>query len=316
MTKLKNPLLSLRAVGRLAKDIAFTRRRGVNIVEKKPIPEDAKSLAQLSWRHMYQKAIALWHALSASEKQEWESLARPKHMTGFAWFVSQALKPNPGLYLPLQGGTMSGDIDMAKHHLLKLPDPTDDQEAARKKYVDDAAAPPDFPMKLKPALTRYVMPGWYIHHYVSLATLSGYIFYSPIFVSETTTYTAIAIYVNTAVAGTADLRIFAWANGVPGALILSAGTVNTSTTGAKQIVISQELTRGYYFLAIRCTASPSLRGPSSSTVVVLPCPGSSTFPDQIINKVILAVSAPYADPAPAPSGGLDCRYAFVFLKET
>lgn len=137
MTKLKNPLLSLGAVGRLAKDLVFTRRRKVDILEKKPVPYDAKSLAQLSWRHMYQKAVALWRALAAAEKQEWESLARPKHMTGFAYFISLALKPNPGLYLPLQGGTMAGEILMADHKIRGLPAPTTDQDAARKKYVDD-----------------------------------------------------------------------------------------------------------------------------------------------------------------------------------
>ncbi len=124
MSKLKNPLLSLGAVGRLTKDLVFTRRRKVDILEKKPVPYDAKSLAQLSWRHMYLKAVTLWHALSAAEKQEWESLARPKHMTGFAYFISLALKPNPGLYLPLQGGTMAGDIDMASHSILNLPPKT------------------------------------------------------------------------------------------------------------------------------------------------------------------------------------------------
>lgn len=141
MAKLKNPVFSLAAVGRLAKHLSLTRRRRQNIIEATPVIKDAKTLAQLSWRHMYQKAIALWWALSGPEKQEWESLARPKHMTGFAWFMSQALKPNPGLYLPLQGGTMVGDIDMAKFRILKLPLPTDDQEAASKKYHDDNLPP-------------------------------------------------------------------------------------------------------------------------------------------------------------------------------
>lgn len=137
MAKLKKPLFSLSSQGSLGRAISFVKRGGRSIAEKKPEVPDARTLAQLSWRHMYQKAVALWHALSAEEKQEWESLARPKHMTGFAWFVSQALKPNPGLYLPLQGGKMAGDIDLDKHRVLKLPLPTDDQEAASKKYHDD-----------------------------------------------------------------------------------------------------------------------------------------------------------------------------------
>ena len=36
---------------------------------------------------------------------------------------------------------MSGDIDMAKYRLLKLPLPTHDQEAASKKYHDDNLPP-------------------------------------------------------------------------------------------------------------------------------------------------------------------------------
>ncbi len=140
MTKLKNPLLALSAIGRLGNAITFSRRGRRIIAETIAQPIDARSDLQLSWRHMYQKAVDLWHALSGEEKQEWESLARRRHMTGFAWFVSQCLKPNPGIYLPLQGGTMQGDIDMATHRLLDLPVPTADQEAATKKYVDDIPA--------------------------------------------------------------------------------------------------------------------------------------------------------------------------------
>lgn len=141
MSKLKNPLLSLGASGTLSKAITFVRRRGQNIVEKKPVPPDSKTLAQLSWRHMYQKAVALWHALSVAEKQEWESLARPKHMTGFAWFMSQALKPNPGLYLPLQGGTMAGDIDMDGYRIQNLPLPTDNHEPLTLAFYNTNIAP-------------------------------------------------------------------------------------------------------------------------------------------------------------------------------
>ena len=136
MPKLKNPLLSFGATGRLGKLFSLAKRQARHIIERRPIPVDAKSPAQLFNRHMFNKCVDLWHILSEAEKQEWESLARPRHMTGYAWFISQCLRPNPGIYLPLQGGTMSGNIDMAKNRLLKLPEPTDDQEAATKLYVD------------------------------------------------------------------------------------------------------------------------------------------------------------------------------------
>ncbi len=141
MAKLKNPLLSLGAVGRLAKALTYTRRRKTNILESTPIPYDARSAAQLSWRHMYQKAVALWHALSAAEKQEWESDARPRHMIGFAWFMSQCLRPNPGLYLPLQGGIMTGNIDMNNNKILRLPLPVDSQEPLTLAYYTANIAP-------------------------------------------------------------------------------------------------------------------------------------------------------------------------------
>lgn len=137
MAKTKKPLFSFGATGGLGDVLSFARRMKLNIAERKPIPVDAQSPPQLAWRHMFLKCRDLWHALAAAEKQEWESAARPKHMTGYAWFISQCLRPNPGIYLPLQGGTMQGDIDMAKHRLLKLPIPTANQEAATKKYHDD-----------------------------------------------------------------------------------------------------------------------------------------------------------------------------------
>jgi len=86
---------------------------------------------------MYQLAITLWHALPAAEKKAWESVATPHHMTGYAYFLSQALRPNPGIYLPLAGGTMTGAIDMALHKVTTLATPTADADAATKKYVDD-----------------------------------------------------------------------------------------------------------------------------------------------------------------------------------
>jgi len=136
MPKLKTPLLSLGAKGGIGKIFSMVRRGRQNIIERKPILIDAKSPAQLFNRHMFNKCVDLWHLLSEAERQEWESLARSRHMSGYAWYISQCLRPNPGIYLPLQGGTMAGDIDMGKNRILKLPAPIDDQEAAPKGYVD------------------------------------------------------------------------------------------------------------------------------------------------------------------------------------
>lgn len=136
MAKLKNPLLSLKASGTIARVLTFARRGKVDLVEKKPEIKDVQSEPQLAWRHMFNKCVDLWHELSAAEKAVWESQGTARHMTGYAWYLSQCLRPNPGIYLPLQGGTMSGDIDMAKNRLLQLPAPIDGQEPARKAEID------------------------------------------------------------------------------------------------------------------------------------------------------------------------------------
>ncbi len=140
MSKLKNPLLSFGARGSLAKIVSFVRRRRTNIVEKIPLPADAKSYDQLSWRTMFLMARDLWLELSPEEKRTWESAGTTRHLTGYMYFMSQALRPNPGIYLPLLGGTMQGDIAMAAFKIENLPDPAADQDAATKAYVDLAIA--------------------------------------------------------------------------------------------------------------------------------------------------------------------------------
>lgn len=315
MAKLKNPLLSLSALGALGKDLVIRGRGRSTIAEKKPHPRDAKSPAQLAWRPMYKACTVLWHLLSDAEKQEWERNATPRHMIGYAWFMSQCLRPNPGIYLPLAGGTMKGDVDMDGNKITGLPVPTLDPDAATKAYVDGAAVPPDYPMKLKPNIARYVLPGWYADGAGLVNAVAGRIYYIPIFVTETTTYIRICIAVSVGAAGTADLRIFNWDNGLPGSLLLSAGAVDTTAAGFKEIVIAQQLTRGYYFLAIRCTATPKMYSPNPANSCAPPVPGIKTNEYPNPDTVLPYVSAAYADPAPAPTGMRTIDYAFVFLRE-
>lgn len=131
MAKLRGPLLSFAAIGRLGRNLVIRRHGKDYIAETHPHPRDARTPAQLSWRNMYQKAAALWHTLSSDEKMDWERLATPKHMTGYAYFMSQTLKPNPGIYLPLQGGSMQGAIAMNFNRITTLPPPGQAQDPAR-----------------------------------------------------------------------------------------------------------------------------------------------------------------------------------------
>ncbi|MBT9131300.1 MAG: hypothetical protein DDT41_01605 [candidate division WS2 bacterium] len=159
------------------------------------------------------------------------------------------------------------------------------------------------------------MPGWYGQMAASTAVVSGDIYYIPIFVSELTTYIRIAIEVMTAAAGACDLRIFNWSGGLPSSLVLSAGTVDTGTIGVKEIVISRALTRGYYFLAHRTNAAPSLRGIDASAHFA-PVPGMTPGAFYLDGRFIIPrVTAVYADPAPAPTSSALMSFAMVALRE-
>jgi hypothetical protein len=170
-------------------------------------------------------------------------------------------------------------------------------------------------MKLKPSFPRYVLPGWYIADNADVQTDAGIIYYIPIFVSERTTYTAMAMTVSRGSSGIADLRIYSWDNGVPGSLILSAGTVDTSEAGIKEIPINLTLNRGYYFIAVRLTGTPVVFGPNLNSPVVPPVPGFETAFSGNAPLVILVADGDYSDPAPTPTDALEASYAFVYLKE-
>ena len=73
----------------------------------------------------------------------------------------------------------------------------------------------------------------------------------PLFILETITIDRIGAECFTAVASsTFRLGIYnSDSNGVPSSLLLDAGTIDTSTTGAKSITISQILNPGLYYLA-------------------------------------------------------------------
>ena len=175
----------------------------------------------------------------------------------------------------------------------------------------------DINRKLQPPIVRWTSPGWYWTDPFSSVVTANRIYYMPIYVEETTTYIRIGIEVNAGdgAGGVADLRIFEWDNGVPGDLILSAGTVSTNGAGLKEIVIAEALTPGYYFLAVRCDQTPTLVGPSPSLSTTVPVSGLSLTGNMINKGVILYDDAAYSDPAGTVDGSAFQQFGFLTLRE-
>ena len=84
----------------------------------------------------------------------------------------------------------------------------------------------------------------------------------PYYIPDTTTLIRIAVKVQTAAAAGKLLRIgiYNWANGVPTSRVLDAGTILADTIGLKEITISQQLTPGWYGLAVVSDGTPTLFG--------------------------------------------------------
>lgn len=82
----------------------------------------------------------------------------------------------------------------------------------------------------------------------------------PFVVGNSDTADRIGIDVQSSAAGSVRLGIYNSSGGAPSSLLLDAGTVSVSTTGQKNITISQALSPGMYFLALVSDVAPTIAG--------------------------------------------------------
>ena len=161
--------------------------------------------------------------------------------------------------------------------------------------------------------SKFYIPGWYVEGLISDTVTANRIIYQPIYVHDDTTFNRIGIYVSTLAAGLCDLRIFEMASGLPAAQILSAGTVNTGSTGWKEIAISQLLDRGWYYLASRFSAAPNCYLPDTGVAITPASQGYASAGGQGSRKTNVYYDGDYADPAVSFTGALHCYYSPAWL---
>lgn len=99
-------------------------------------------------------------------------------------------------------------------------------------------------------------------YYTSAVSIAANTLYAyPYVVARTLTIDRIGIYVQALSAGAARLGIYnTGTNLYPGTLLLDAGTVDVSSTGLKAATVSQQLTKGVYFLVVVSNTTPDLHG--------------------------------------------------------
>ena len=130
--------------------------------------------------------------------------------------------------------------------------------------------------------------------------------YAPFPVAETRTFDRIGLLMHwTGPQANTVVRLGIYDNddGYPGNLIVDAGTVDTSTTGLKEITISEELTPGLYWL---CAAH---QGAGTGTVVVVGH-DSSTSPIPVPSTDYLGFNCGAWKDAAGPSGALPATASF------
>ena len=95
------------------------------------------------------------------------------------------------------------------------------------------------------------------------AVAAGTITFAPFWVGTPASFTRIGTEVTTAGAAGSLLRLGIYrdaGNGLPGNLVLDAGTIDAATTGAKELTIAQTLAPGLYWLTVLSeVGSPSVR---------------------------------------------------------
>jgi hypothetical protein len=95
------------------------------------------------------------------------------------------------------------------------------------------------------------------YSYPFIATVANYpaaanrLYGIPVYISEACTVTKIGLETTAGNAGNARLGIYNMdSDALPSTLVLDAGTVTTTSTGEKEISISQALAAGWYFLGV------------------------------------------------------------------
>ena len=87
MAKIRGPLLSQEARGKIAERLVFSLRSSGQQARFQNKQKDVITEFRTTQRAYYLAAVDAWNLLSNPEKQEWQDQALSKHYTGYNLFV-------------------------------------------------------------------------------------------------------------------------------------------------------------------------------------------------------------------------------------
>jgi hypothetical protein len=94
MAKVKGPLFSIDARGKIADAMVFGGWKGIPWVREYFIPQNPQSDLQVALRTIFTQGVTRWQTLSAPTKADWETAVGNKGVTmsGFNFFMSEYIQ--------------------------------------------------------------------------------------------------------------------------------------------------------------------------------------------------------------------------------
>lgn len=137
-----------------------------------------------------------------------------------------------------------------------------------------------------------------------VALAANRLYATPFFVARKMTFDRIAVNVTTGAAGAMRLGVYNDSAGAPGSLKSDCGTVDTTNVAVVAVTISLQLTKGWYWLAGVCDATPSI-SKSAGSILKVPLGYNAT---NAISEIVGGYKAHTYGALPDPHGGITAWY--------
>lgn len=305
MAKAKSSLFSKISGSIDKQDATLQTRKDKIVLEKKPIPAQPSTYKKTLVKTVYSRLCKAWRSLSNEEKLSFEDTARKYGITLFNAFLKTYLPRYITLRLfKLSELEIDTNLDMQGKQIKNLLAGTSDSDGVNVAQLKSYTAITEIFAYRRP--TRYHMLA-FGGATATLAVGSNTLRVLPYLVAKRTTFDRIAIHVTTAASGsTVLLGIYDDLNTYPNNLIASFGTVDSASTGLRELGINLTLEAGLYWIALISNGNPTLGGVSAAA-----CPAivGATTPNEtpansysitLTSMTLPATFPPGATPASIP----------------